>query len=173
MERKHNRFVVFLDIDGVLNSSNTGESRPDGMAGIDYTRVAILKKAIFKNGGGDIVLTSDWKNMKPTDENYIYLVSKLADYKLEISGKIDGVNSERGACVKKYLAEHPEIKEYVILDDNKYDFERYTELKERLLYTGDDVNSIGIGKGIENAHFVSRTPAIDAILFMDCIKESL
>lgn len=171
MERKHNRFVVFLDIDGVLNSSNTGESRPDGMAGIDYTRVSILQKAINENCGGDIVLTSDWKNMNPTDANYIYLITKLADYKLEISGKIDGVNSERGACIKKYLDEHPEIKEYVILDDNKYDIERYTELKERLLYTG--VDGYCIGKGIENAHFVSSTPATDALLFMDCIKKFL
>lgn len=169
--KKHKSFVVFLDIDGVLNTRSTGENRPDGQAGIDYTRVAVLKKAISKNGDGDIVLTSDWKNMRPTDENYLYLVSKLAEYKLEISGKIDGVNTERGACVKKYLAEHPEIKEYVILDDNKYDFERYNELRERLLFTGD--NRGGIGQGIENAKFASPTPATDALLFMDCLKESL
>ena len=162
MERKHKSFVVFLDVDGVLNTLSTAESTPKGKIGIDYARVAILAKAIRKSGGGDIVLTSDWKDLKETDEDYIYLISKLADYKLEVSGKIDGPKSERGLWVKTYLEEHPEIKEYIILDDNRFDFSRYEKLWERLLLTN----------GIENAEYASKTPAVEAILFMGDIKSS-
>ena len=55
---------------------------------------------------------------------------------------------------------HPNIDEYVILDDQKFDFEDYKKLWERLLITD----------GIERAEFASRTPAIEAILFRDYIK---
>lgn len=166
MERKHKRFVVFLDVDGVLNTRATAETTPEGNIGIDYARVSILSKSMRKYGGGqifgDIVLTSDWKDMKPERQDYIYLISKLAECKLEISGQINGVKSERGAGVKEYLNEHPEIKEYVILDDNKFDFSRYNDLWERLLLTN----------GIENAEYASKTPAIEAILFLGDIKSS-
>lgn len=55
---------------------------------------------------------------------------------------------------------NPNIDEYVILDDQKFDFEDYKKLWERLLITD----------GIERAEFASRTPAIEAILFRDYIK---
>ena len=162
MKNKRNSFIVFLDIDGVLNTRATVETTPEGNIGIDYARVSILAKAMKKFGCGDIVLTSDWKDMKPDRRDYIYLVSKLAEYKLEISDKIKGVKSERGAGVMAYLAEHPEIDEFVILDDNTFDFRRYNNLWERLLLTN----------GIENAEYASKTPAIETILFLGDIKSS-
>lgn len=168
MKTKHNEFVVFLDVDGVLNSiKSTAERTPKSNAiGIDYARVAILAKAMRKYGlgeiRGDIVLTSDWKDLPPKDEDYLYLVSKLADYGLEISGHIEGIKSERGKEVKAYLEKHQEIKEYIILDDNKFDFSRYIPLWERLLLTD----------GIENAEPASKTPAVEVILFLKDIKSS-
>ena len=75
---KNKSFVVFLDVDGVLNSRTTVQKTPDGYQGIDDARVVILSKVIKKMGGGDIVLSSDWKEMKSSDEDYVYLTSKLA-----------------------------------------------------------------------------------------------
>lgn len=54
------RFVVFLDIDGVLNTRTTVKRTPYGYTGIDDARVKVLANAIEKCGGGDIVLSSDW-----------------------------------------------------------------------------------------------------------------
>ena len=71
MENKS--FVVFLDVDGVLNSHRTVQKTPDGYKGIDDSRVEILAKTIEKMGGGDIVLSSDWKELDPTDDDYLYL----------------------------------------------------------------------------------------------------
>lgn len=157
---KHKPFVVFLDVDGVLNTRTTCQRTPNGYTGIDDARVAILAKAIEKYGGGDVVLSSNWKKMKSTDEDYMYLVSTLDKYGLNISGRTCDVNYKRGAGIAAYLENHPEIEEYVILDDHRFDFDDYKKLWERLLLTN----------GIERAEFVSRTPAVEAIVFRDYLK---
>lgn len=156
----HKPFVVFLDVDGVLNTKMTCQRTPDGYKGIDDARVAILAKSIEKYGGGDIVLSSDWKDMKPTDDDYVYLVSKLAKYGLSISGTTKDQYHKRGAGIVAYLAQHPEIEEYVILDDCKFDFYDHKKLWERLLLT----------YGIERAEFASRTPSVEAIVFRDYLR---
>ena len=51
--------VIFLDVDGVLNTTTTVQRTPDGYKGIDDARVNILSNVIQKYGGGDIVLSSD------------------------------------------------------------------------------------------------------------------
>lgn len=98
--------------------------------------------------------------MNEKHEDYRYLVSKLAQYGLKISGHTVDSNWNRAKGIKEYLELHPNIDEYVILDDQKFDFEDYKKLWERLLITD----------GIERAEFASRTPAIEAILFRDYIK---
>lgn len=157
---KHKKFVVFLDVDGVLNTSTTVKRTPNDYTGIDNARVAILANAIEQYGEGDIILSSDWKKLKETHEDYLYLVEKLAKHNLLIAGKTEGSNRARGAGILAYLAEHPEIEEYIILDDNKFDFQDHKKLWERLLITN----------GIERARFASNTPAVEAILFMEYIK---
>lgn len=152
-------FAVFLDVDGVLNTSTTVKQTPYGYTGIDDARVEILAYALEKYGGGDIVLSSDWKELNPKHDDYVYLVSKLKKYGLEISGQTFDSNLERGKGIKEYLEEHSEIEEFVILDDMTFDFERYKKLLERLLLTN----------GIENVKFASRTPAVEAIVFLDYI----
>lgn len=71
--KKHRPFVVFLDVDGVLNSGTTVQSTPAKRIGVDELRVKLLADSIEKYGGGDIVLTSGWKLMKPEEDDYIYL----------------------------------------------------------------------------------------------------
>ena len=80
---------------------------------------------------------------------------------LEISAMTEDHWSDRGQGIQNYLEEHPEIDEYVILDDNRFDFDDFPKLWERLLITD----------GIENAAFASKTPAVEAILFREYIKE--
>lgn len=158
---KNKEFVVFLDVDGVLNSRATVQRTPEGYQGIDDARVELLSNVIKKMGGGDIVLSSDWKEMKTTQEDYLYLVSKLEKFGLNISSHTNDQKHNRGEGIVNYLQEHPEIKEYVILDDCKFDFVDYKKLWERLLLTN----------GIERAEFASSTPAIETLLFKDYISE--
>lgn len=154
------KFIIFLDVDGVLNTRTTVQRSPDGYKGIDDARVDILAKAIAKYGGGEIVLSSDWKKMKTTDDDYMYLVSKLEKYGLHIKeGTIDRYHN-RGEGIQNYLEKHPEVEEFVILDDNVFDFRDDRNLWERLLLTN----------GIENAAFAAKTPAVETIIFHDYIK---
>ncbi len=157
---KNKRFVVFLDVDGVLNTRKTVQKTPDGFTGIEDTRVEILSKVIEKMGGGDIVLSSDWKEMKPDEDDYKYLVTKLSNRGLSISAHTTDVGFNRGAGIITYLEKHSEIEEFVILDDCKFDFEDFPKLWERLLLT----------RGIENAKYASKTPAVETIMFLDYIK---
>ena len=50
--------------------------------------------------------------------------------------------------------------EYILLESNNF-IENYRKIWERLILT----------KGIENSQLASETPAIEALIFMDYIKE--
>lgn len=154
-------FAVFLDIDGVLNTKSTCETTPDMRVGIDDLRVAVLAGALRKYGGGEIILTSDWKMNRPESGDYKYLVEKLAKYRLQIADKTTDKGFQRGEGILRYVKEHPEIDEYVILDDNLFDFQDYPALWERLIRTN----------GIERAEFASETPRTEALIFKDYIDE--
>lgn len=154
------KFVVFLDVDGVLNTRTTVERTPDFHTGIDDARVEILAKAVRKYGNADIVLSSDWKDMKEDEDDFRYLISKLEKKGLALAGKTTDHYNNRGEGILKYLEMHPEIEEFVILDDNQFDFRDYPNLWERLLITN----------GIERAEFASEMPAVEAIIFWDYIR---
>ena len=165
MEKKHKSFVVFLDVDGVLNSSTTVQKTPAGYKGIDNERVEVLAKTLQKYGEGEVVLSSDWKEMAEEDDDFQYLLSKLGKYGLALSGKTEDHFNKRGEGIMNYLKEHPEIEEYVILDDNEFDFREYKEIWEHFLITKD-----GRRKGIEHAQAASETPTVEAMIFLDYIK---
>ena len=158
---KNAEFVVFLDVDGVLNSRTTVQRTPEGYQGIDDACVELLSNVIRRMGGGDIVLTSDWKEMKATQEDYLYLISKLEKYGMHISAKTEDQKHNRAEGIIHYLEAHPEIREYVILDDCRFDFADYKKIWERLLLTN----------GIEHAEPASKTPTVEALLFMDYLNE--
>lgn len=103
------RFAVFLDVDGVLNTKTTCKHTPDGYTGIDDARVEILANAIKMYDCYEVILTSDWKEMRESDDDYIYLLEKLDLYGLYISGKTEDQGNNRGKGVIDYLKAHPEI----------------------------------------------------------------
>lgn len=161
MKKHDSKLTIFLDIDGVLNTDKTVQRTPDGYRGIEDSRVELLANVIDKYGGADIVLSSDWKDMRENDDDYIYLTAKLHKYGLTLSGHTKDKLYDRGAGIKKYLTEHPEVEEYVVIDDNTFDFQNYRKIWERLILTN----------GIEDSQLASETSAIEALIFMDYIKE--
>lgn len=68
---------------------------------------------------------------------------------------MDCRHNGRGAGILNYMEGHPEIEEFVILDDNLFDFQDSQKLWERLLLTN----------GLEFAKFASRTPAVETMFF--------
>ena len=102
--------VIFLDIDGVLNTRKTIE-RWRGLIGIDATlarRFAQLQQAT----GASVVLSSTWR----LERNW-----KATMRKNSVVGVIDRTpdlpGRSRGEEIGAWLTAHPEVGVYVILDD--------------------------------------------------------
>lgn len=159
-------FVVFLDVDGVLNTTTSCVVAPSGLyKGVDYMRIELLAAAMKKSyNANQVVLTTTWKDLREDDEDYLYLKDNLLKYGINIIGKTkDEMLDGREIGIMNYLKEHPEIDEFIILDDYPYGFKDYRKLWESFIDTQ--------GKGIEHAECASKTPSIPAILFLDAIKE--
>lgn len=158
-------FVVFLDVDGVLNTRRTCMHTPSGVyVGVDEARIAILSNSMRQTGAQGVILTTTWKNMQADDEDYIYLVENLEKYGIVVLGKTKEERcTRREEGILKYLELHPEIEEFLILDDQHFGFEDYSKLWESFIDTQ--------GRGIEYGVAASKTPSVSAILFLDAIKK--
>lgn len=136
--------VVFLDVDGVLNNSRTNSRTPEGFTGISNTLLDRFAHFV-KETDAKIVLTSTWKeewdkNPKMCAPDGAYLARKLRQKGVYILDKTDESATgmaRRGAAIKLYLDSHPEIDDFVVLDDNEFDFYDYPEIAERFVHTNE------------------------------------
>jgi len=113
--------ICFLDYDGVVNTPMWNEEgthcsyNHNGHGKVNnFQAVQWLSEACQKFGY-DIVVTSTWRIW----DNYKECLTHggLRDG-IEILGKTDRLRGVcRGAEIKKYIDEHPEIQYYVIVDD--------------------------------------------------------
>lgn len=131
--------IIFLDIDGVLNSrvyttsasylkETEGISVPELMLirhdlHIDPLAVALLNDLIDKSGA-DVVLSSTWRSKYPPDAITELMGTRGFKYKVVDStpvlfGKVDSSRIPRGKEISAYLRSLPEWPDgFVILDDN-------------------------------------------------------
>ena len=139
--------VIFLDIDGVLNCDTSKSYCHDDtygiITGIDSDKVKRLAK-IVEETKAQIILSSDWKigwnihyvGRKPSHvkylDNHLYKKGKLI-----IKDKTPDINKgwSRGEEILSYLKTHPDIDNYVILDDTFFDDFIIKEIEEHLVLT--------------------------------------
>lgn len=131
-------FTIFLDVDGVLDIFNPAE-RIQHLLPEAVDRLARL----VKRCRAKVVVISDWRygscNLGTEDlrVNWNQLVQALKEKHIEISGVTvcDGKKRTRTEEVKAYLAEHPEIQNYVMLDDcYGDDYSSDQNIKEHLVF---------------------------------------
>lgn len=111
--------VVFLDIDGVLNCHRTaiayGGVSWSGEAGIrakmDDVAVRLIG-GIARQAGAKIVLSSSWRN----DSNWLTIGPALG---MEITERTPSLSGCRGSEIAHWLADHPEVESYAIIDDDR------------------------------------------------------
>ena len=114
--------IIFLDIDGVLNSVRYDRIRTINQGNIDETRLPMLKKIVDKTDAL-IVLSSSWrkhweKDLGRCDGIGKELTSTFAKHELFIYDKTAcTVNNDRAEEIRMWLADHDNVKEFVILDD--------------------------------------------------------
>ena len=124
--------VIFLDIDGVLNTPSS-ESCCGEYIGIDDDKVERLKQIVEKTKA-EIVLISTWKKywrkekkFKPLqDYSANYLDEKLAKQGLKAidktKDKANGRYLSRGESILEYVYRN-NVEKYIILDDCQFDYD--------------------------------------------------
>lgn len=132
--------VIFVDVDGVLNSDDFIDS-VKGSQDIDIKTILLLKRAVEETGA---------KIVMDTSFRYTKSFSNVKEMLLQngiMFDKTPFIDNERGKEIKQYLAEHKDIEDYILLDDVIFpDFD--DELLSHLIKM-DDTNSRGIGKGLQ------------------------
>ena len=126
-----NRKILFLDIDGVLNSDAFAdymleEDNVDifNEDMLDERAIIQLKKIIMATDA-EIVLSSSWRWYKDTrDKVHRQLQAKDIDFVDTTPLEIDTAMS-RGMEIKAWLEEHPEVERFVILDDDDLRIQEY------------------------------------------------
>lgn len=120
--------ILFLDIDGVLNSREYDRRRNwNEQTDIDETRLPLVKEIIDKTGA-KIVLISTWRNHWDRDESLcdedgMYINRLFSKYGLVIYDKTPdfGLLSKRKDEVNAWLSKYAdEVERFVILDDYRF-----------------------------------------------------
>ena len=137
--------IIFLDIDGVLNTKTTVE-RCGPYIGIEDQKLELLKELV-KQTKAYIVLVSTWKEFWYHDPIYKYRQDELADYLdeafarhlIKVTAKTHELNPfKRGEGILDYLkfikGNGIRVNNFVILDDLMFDY-RQTNLEEHLIKT--------------------------------------
>ena len=105
--------VIFLDVDGVLNSDRTVRKTQGGYTFVDNRQMKNLKH-IINMTGAKVVLSSDWRY----DRDYLELEAELLKYGIRLYGFTPELPScHRGMEIDCWLKEHSEVGDFVILDD--------------------------------------------------------
>ena len=132
--------VIFVDVDGVLNSDDFIDS-VKGKQDVDIKTVLLLKRAIEETGA---------KIVMDTSFRYTQSFLKVQEMLLQngiMFDKTPFIDNERGKEIKQYLSKHKDIEDYILLDDVVFpDFD--DELLSHLIKM-DDTNTRGIGKGLQ------------------------
>lgn len=115
-----NSKVIFLDIDGVLNSLPYANNHPDEELNPEnLKRLAEIQRKTDAN----IILCSTWKDCDHPDEPDVYymyenLTNTLKQYGLSIYDKTPDTHKGRPHEIHTYLEHHPKTTRFVILDDD-------------------------------------------------------
>lgn len=108
--------VIFLDIDGVLNKN--GRKMPEGTDALDDDLVKLLR-GLVKSSGAYWVLSSTWRLIFGASRTIAALQRHgWPEAKETFLGETPHLRPEtRGAEITAWLSRHPDVEEYVILDD--------------------------------------------------------
>jgi hypothetical protein len=107
--------VLFLDIDGVLNSRRSqmafGAYPHDfsNMQQFDLVAVSLIRR-LCRVTDCSVVLSSDWRYSTTA-----HLAANALD--LPIMGVTPQLKGTRGLEINAWLSEHPEVTRYAIVDD--------------------------------------------------------
>ena len=146
--------VIFLDIDGVLNSNAWNESHQSEISGgtlIDNEKVMLLSGLVKRTNAG-IILHSGWKHwltgeLKPLRKEAEILSAMLEREGVSIAGITPDHSTEEIRKTKKfsmvkageiiaYLEQHPDVTHWIVIDDLEL---HHAEIERHQVKTDPDV----------------------------------
>lgn len=138
--------IIFLDIDGVLNSNfwnNEHQKEISNGKYIDTEKVKLLS-VLVKKSGASIILHSGWRfwfgeDLKPLRPEAGYLVELLRNEGMSVAGMTPDLTTEEIRKTKKFskikadeilmwLKNNPDVESWVVFDDlelHNADVEKY------------------------------------------------
>lgn len=149
--------VIFLDVDGVLNSSET-RAKIDGLKGVSKKNLRILRHIVARTQA-KIVLTSAWninfdEKLVPTTKAGMYLYHRLWENNLWIYDKVNDYGGNREQAVAEYVKKHNNLTDWVIIDDTHYgDYEKLNP--KHIVYTSYELG-------------LTKASATEAIVKLGC-----
>lgn len=137
--------VIFLDIDGVLNSDEYFDKieklNIQGIQSeIDVEKIKLLKRALDETGA-KVVLSSSWRYTRKVQN----LKELLANFEI-YTESTPYIHGKRGLEIKQWLLDNPEVEDFVILDDEI--FESYDEELLKKLIKISNGNGYNFGEGL-------------------------
>lgn len=112
--------VIFLDVDGVLNSALTARETRSGAQFVGARQVKNLRR-IIQETGAKVVLSSDWRYGRSDprmNADFLELKHELRRYGIRLFGFTSELcGARRGEEIDAWLRAHPEVSRFVILDD--------------------------------------------------------
>jgi hypothetical protein len=112
--------VLFLDIDGVLNTTSTlWKLRTDGSEDIGSKHLIHLSRIVHKTGC-KIVLSTSWRHFEPhIDTIKRRLLTAGIPNEVIISKTPDMWDDPRGHEITAWLKDHPEVTKFAVVDDDE------------------------------------------------------
>lgn len=142
--------IIFLDIDGVLNSVRYDRQRTIDQGNIDETRLQLIKKLVDATEAR-IVLSSSWRKHWEKDISKCDAIGRdinevFAKYQLAIYDKTECLpNNDRAEEIREWLKLQGNVETFVIFDDITFGWGN--DLQEHLIKTNPR-----IGFGLEEKH---------------------
>ena len=124
--------VIFLDIDGVLNSEEyfINRQRPytgDFRRSHDIDSIAIERlNRIMENTNTEIVLSSSWRIFPLTE---VVSAMNYKGFKYNIKYVTTREYMDRGLQILKFIQENS-VEDYIVLDDEAFDILKYIPKKQ-------------------------------------------
>lgn len=169
------------------------ELSPNGYTGVEQKYIQVLKDIVvaYESKGYEvsIILSSDWKDgfefhrtsegmevlYDECDEDAQYLIDNLAEQGLYITDKTPDVSVKRarGQEIIAWLNAHDmdeSYENYLILDDNEFDFTEHIGLREHVLITETIKNAEPLVYIKGNEVLPSVATALDVIEDYDRMK---
>ena len=143
--------VIFLDVDGVLNSNDymeyTLKNNITGILEEINPKTIEMLKYVLDITDARIVVSSSWRNLN----KFELLKDLFMQYGINLDEKTPLIGNDRGLEIKQYLKDHRNIEQYLILDDEIFDsFDE--ELINNLILTKEDQSDYSLGEGLQIKH---------------------